>query len=320
MAAALLAFSADEANEPVSRFWPTNEVPGSLAGEEVLAELHYLPVLRRAHSNSWEVTASPRSSLCLRLTPTQLMNHPLRGEADEEAWRRSLCIALTRTCKPEGAPARLVAPIFDCANHVIEGEAELLWAWSNDALEVTTARDVEETAEIRISYGDHTAEDQFLQYGFVGDACAEERVVFFSGLYHFETYLNQLAYAEPDRDWVTHGAGEAETALLTGTYDCDDDFAWLCAYAGGKRFSEQLLDALYDAIVSRGSGKVLRYRARELLRGFGTTAEEDEELLRALTAAEDGLKAAAVQLRLAKKRVLLDVVARMDEEESSCST
>jgi hypothetical protein len=255
----------------------------------VLEHLHYLPTLRKAQAQSWE-----------------LVNHPLRGDRDEASWGRALSLALTRTCRPAEASLRLIAPLFDCANHVEESSAELRWAWRNDALEVSTARDVVAGSELRICYGDHSAEECFLQYGFVPAVSdrASESVVLFWSLEHLSDWLNT-----PDdqrvRDWLTHGEGEAALAERNGRHDCEED--WLCVSGAGTEVDGRLLDALSTA---EWPG-VLRRRAQELIRGFGTTAEQDAGVLRGMAGGE----AAAVRLRIAKRRVLEQLLAALQEHD-----
>jgi hypothetical protein len=211
MAAALLrAEAAGEAWAPFMAALPRQAVPlGAFAPWRVLKEAQMPHTLVRASDTAWLLQHDARHAAC-------------GGADDEDAWRWALSVALSRTCKPLGAtrrgdddtPLRLLAPLFDMANHTFD-EPALLWAWEErdgGALVLHTAREAHAGEELCISYGDHASDTFWLHYGFVptqgANAC--ERTPLFESEAHAAHWLTHSEGAEDDGDDVGGGGFRAD--------------------------------------------------------------------------------------------------------------
>jgi hypothetical protein len=234
MAAALLrAEAAGEAWAPFLAALPQQAVPlGAFAPWRVLKEAQLPHTLVRASDTAWLLQHEARHAAC-------------GGADDEDAWRWALSLALSRTCKPLGAtrrgdddaPLRLLAPLFDMANHTFD-DPHLLWAWEAEervhhggggALVLHTARDAHAGEELCISYGDHASDTFWLHYGFVpaqgANAC--ERTPLFDSEAHAA-------------HWLTHSEGADDGDDLGGGFRADEadaeeaEAARLCAGPGAR--------------------------------------------------------------------------------------
>jgi hypothetical protein len=237
MAAAVLRAAADgERWAPFVAALPREAVPlGAFAAWRVLKEAQLPHTLASAADTAWLLQHEARRAAC--------GGGGDDAEEEEAAWRWALSVALSRTCKPIGAtrrdgdgaeaPLRLLAPLFDMANHTF-GEPDLLWEWERDdgALVLHTARDAHPGEELRISYGEHASDTFWLHYGFVPaageNAC--ERTPLFEGVAHA---LHWLTHGEEEDD----GGFRADSGAAGGADDDADeaDEARLCAGLGALR-------------------------------------------------------------------------------------
>lgn len=279
MAAAVLRARDDPAWAPLVAALPQETVPvGALAPWPVLRELQLPYALAAAADVAW------------------LTEHELRGDAEPEAWAWALSVALSRTCRPEGAPAHLLAPLFDMANHAAEDEAALNWDWEDDdggALTLTTVRDVSAGDELRICYGAHCSATFYLHYGFVPPQHADDTAVLFGCEAHAEAWLAAGGDAGADACEALNGDEAEEAALRCG--------------AGGTVYARllDLLEARLGGDADAAAHAVQR-RAAQLLQDLPTTAAQDAEALAAMPRGDEA--ELPMRARLAQKRILLDLL------------
>lgn len=282
MATAVLRARDDPAWAPLVAALPQETVPvGALAPWRVLRELQLPSALAAAADVAW------------------LTEHEARGDASPEAWAWAMSVALSRTCRPEGAPARLLAPLFDMANHTNEEDAALQWAWEGDdggALTLTTVRDVAAGDELRICYGWHCSATFYLHYGFVPAQHAGDTAVLFSCEAHAEA-------------WLAAGGDEKEAgadACEALSSDEASEAALRCG-AGGA-VDGRLLDLLEARLGgdTDAAAAAVRRRAAQLLQELPTTAAQDAAALAAMPRGDE--TELPVRARLAHKRILADLL------------
>ena len=274
MAAAVLRARDHAAWAPVAGALPREAVGvGALAPWSVLRELQLPSALAAAADVAW------------------LTEHPARGGASADAWAWALSVALSRTCRPLGAPARLLAPLFDMANHSDEADAALRWAWDAGALTLTTARDVAAGDELRICYGQHCSATFYLHYGFVPARHPADTVALFGCEAHAEA-------------WLASGSGGDDACEALSAEDAAE--AALRCGAGGA-VDGRLLDLLEARLGGDGDAAAdgVRRRAAQLLAELPTTAAQDEAALAALPGGHEA--ELPMRVRLAHKRILLDL-------------
>ncbi len=202
MASAILrAADAGEAWAPFVAALPREAVPvGAFAPWRTLKEAQLPHVLATASDTAW------------------LLQHAARPACSDGAWRWALSLALSRTSRPDGCAARLLAPVFDMANHSFEAEPEIAWRWEAGALLLHTTRDVSAGTQLRISYGEHANDVFWLHYGWAPEAGENphDRAVLFDDAAHAERWLEDedAEGASAGGDASEEGAEEARAQLL----------------------------------------------------------------------------------------------------------
>ena len=272
MAAAVLRAQGDAAWAPVVAALPREAVSvGALAPWSVLRELQLPSALAAAADVAW------------------LAEHPARGDASPDAWAWALSVALSRTCRPHGAPARLLAPLFDMANHAAEADAALRWAWEAGALTLTTARDVAAGEELRICYGEHCSATFYLHYGFVPAQHPADTVALFGCEAHAE-------------QWLSGGGDDA-----CDTLSAEDAAEAALRCGAGGAVDGRLLDLLEARLGGwDAAADAVRRRAGQLLAELPTTAAQDEVALAALPRGHE--TELPMRARLAHKLILSNLL------------
>ena len=263
LAAALQVDGADPDNAVVRALRPRVLSAGALASYELLEQLQSPPLLYAACDRAWELSLLKPASV------------------SERDWLLALSHSLSRTCRPDGAPGRLVVPLFELANDAGEESAELSWEWENGALELRAARALKAGEEARISYGPLTNSELFLSYGFARLHNEHDTLPVFGSLHSLDRWLTADGGVDEEEE-------EEEDGLLIGAAGSVD-----------TRLVEHCKQRGADA------AEVLRKRAAELLAAFPTSIAEDERLL---AAQPGGLLQGAITLRLSRKHLLQQFV------------
>ena len=247
MAQLVLAAQADPRCAPVTALWPRTVPVGTLAPWPVLQLLgDTLPDVRDTAAG-------------LQLALEKDRHCPPDSVSDTD-WEWALSVALSRVAHPEGCPFRLLAPVFDMANHS-GGEPDLEWTWcaDTDALQMRTARDLSAAGPVRILYGStHGNTDLWLGYGFAVDDNESDTLALWTDPDELLAWLDEHIGSSEHTAAEFPAAPEEEWApLLAGRNGTLHEplNRWLGGGdASGRdaihRRAQQLLDALDNGLAS----------------------------------------------------------------------
>ena len=273
--------------------------------------VQYPPAVQKAANFSWQLQHT-HAAAC----------QDGAGELSLEDWAWAYRMVHSRTFRgppprPGAAPARLMVPLADLANH--SAAANAAWEVGADGFRMLALEDIKPGQQIFIDYGERSTDDFFLFYGFIPHDEADTVELFCdeaealqwladcsaatqAGTLPADSSAPQMLEAAPvDLAWLLSednvGDGGApdtwpsDTVLqgaargVEGEADVEARSNLVAAPEG--RCSEALLELFEEALGDTAAAEdAVRARAKELLAEWPSSLEDEDELRTLLVGAE----------------------------------